>query len=81
MITDNRDGTVRFEYDLNVVPCIKCGGTNIKLFENGGKTYYEDVKKASGGGICNKCGYTVMEFNLPTCPTMTMILEVWNINN
>jgi hypothetical protein len=81
MITENRDGTLRFEYELKVKPCIKCGCTHINLFEMGGRTYFEDVDKSSGGGICKVCGNTVVEYKLPVCPNMNMLLEVWNRHN
>ena len=81
-IDQNRDGTFRFSYDLDVVPCKICRSTEIKLYENGSKTPNEHKKgPTEGGGICKICGNTVHVEGIPPVPSMSMLLEVWNTHN
>jgi len=82
-IERNYDGTFRFNYHLKVVPCKFCRSTEIDLYESGGQTHPDEHKKGptEGGGICKFCGHTVHVGGIPTVPSMTMLLEIWNQHN
>lgn len=81
-ITENEDGTLRFDYELNVIPCSNCGSICIILYENGGLTAHAHRRQpASGGGICKGCSKIVVKTDLPMVPSMSMLLDVWNAGN
>jgi hypothetical protein len=81
-ITENADGTFRFDYELNVVPCKNCGGTDIILYEEGGTSLHAHRREpAKGGGICKKCSHNVVREGLPLVPSMSMLLDIWNNAN
>ena len=68
--------TIQIEQIINVdvTPCLKCGSTDIKLFDNG---YWGGN---SCGGICKSCGHRCSK----SCPYDVNILDmakVWNSNN
>jgi len=81
-ITEMPNGNLRFDYELCLHPCCKCGCSTITLYENGGKTAREHRKgTTSGGGICTQCNHTVLVDKIPPVPSMTMLLEIWNTHN
>ena len=81
-LRQNKEGNYIFSYALEVVPCRQCGSTNIELYEIGGKTPSEHKKGLTeGGGVCKVCGNTVHVIDIPPVPSITMLLNVCNINN
>lgn len=82
-IEENEDGTFRFEYSLDVVPCSICGSTSVTLFEDGGaKTMNEHRRgKTVGGGKCNRCNNMIISNTVDPVPSMTMLLDIWNSGN
>ena len=63
------DGSKIYTYDLELLPCSRCGSNSITLFEN--ETHDR------GGGWCTKCLYEVNK-EIPKVPSMHMLLDIWN---
>jgi len=81
-VEQRKDGSFRFSYDLNIVPCRWCDSTDVTLYEDGGKSEHEHKKGTTeGGGICKFCGHTVHVVGIPPVPSMSMLLEIWNSSN
>ncbi|MDH0342049.1 hypothetical protein [Chromobacterium haemolyticum] len=66
--------TVQVEREIAVAPCLKCGGTDIKIHDYG---YWEGN---AGGGTCKTCGAETVKPCGPD-PKVDGLVAIWNSGN
>lgn len=66
--------TVTETRDVEVAPCLKCGGTDIKISDFG---YFQGN---SGGGTCGTCGHEVFS-RCGDSPSVDVLVGIWNKGN
>jgi hypothetical protein len=59
---------------MDVRPCIKCGSTNVLIYDNNYSSFN------CGGGKCQACGFKVSK-SIGSNPTKAELTEVWNSGN
>ena len=61
--------------EIDVAPCVKCGGDDIDIYDCGYSTFNV------GGGECRTCGHKVTNNHLGCFPTKTELAAIWNAGN
>lgn len=61
--------------EVYVAPCIKCGSSDIRIYDCGYPSFN------CGGGECRKCGNKVTATSLECDPSIDVLAAIWNGEN
>ena len=67
--------TKTIKRDIHVAPCIKCGSSDIRIYDCGYSSFN------CGGGECRNCGNDVTVSHLGCDPTIDELASIWNSEN